>query len=462
MAVDYDLVILGGTAESYAAATQAVRYGARVALVLQNIDAARSALICQGLFESSPHRFSNGLPADSRLTLWQWAKQRAILIADTLTKDDAQRLLVQGCDVIAEAGQIVSYRPLTLATAARRLSTRAILVATGNRFDAPSGLGLESASYQTPKTFWQWEELPSSVIILGSSSGGLTLAQWLRQWQIPVTVVTTDAEILTAADPDMSRWMAAHLRAQGVNLCGSAKIENVSVETDNITVKLTDQVVTATALVVAERPVPHTESLGLDIGWADRPSVNAYLQTEHPQIYVCGAAMGGDDFPAIARQEAQWAVQNALFWPRRRVNYAAVPYALPTQPPMARVGWTEPQALERFGRDRILVANQSLYDNPSAQWRESTVGFCKLIAHRDGRLLGCHGVGPAAPEWVQTMALLMAESVPWWRLANFPAAPSSLTELLRQAAQQWESDRWQPGRWRRDWADNWCNWRRSR
>ena len=221
---------------------------------------------------------------------------------------------------------------------------------------------------------------------------------------------------------------------------------------------------TTATLVIAPRPIPNTDDLGLEKCLpGDRPiTVNAFLQTEHPQIYLCGAALGGYELPAIARQEVRWAVQNALFWPRHRVNYDAIPYDLPTQPPMARVGFTEPQARQRFSRDDILVARQSLYCNPRAQWQESTVGFCKLIGHRDGRLLGCHGVGPEAPEWVQTVAALMAQKTPWWRLANLPTLPYSLTELLRQATQQWESDRWQPGQWRRDWAENWCNWQRSR
>jgi pyruvate/2-oxoglutarate dehydrogenase complex dihydrolipoamide dehydrogenase (E3) component len=110
----------------------------------------------------------------------------------------------------------------------------------------------------------------------------------------------------------------------------------------------------------------------------------------------------------------------------------------------------------------VLVAHQTLYDNPKAQWLGNTSGFCKLIAHRNGRLLGVHGIGPDANEWVQTLSLLMAQKTPWWAIADAPTLPYSLTDLLRQATQQWQRDRWQPGRWRRDWAENWCNWRRSR
>lgn len=469
MAVDYDLVILGGTPEGYEAATQAMRYGARVALILQDLEGARSPLYERGLLQLTPDHPLAKPSSSSTVTAWQWAKQQAALIADTLTGNALQELMVQGVDVIAERGKIIRDRPVTVTTVTRKLTTRTVLIATGNQCRAPSLTGLDDIAYDTPTTFWRREHLPTSTVILGGQPEGLALAQWLASWQVTVTVVTAQTELLHQEDPEISDWLAAQLRAAGIDLRLGAQVVEVGQPTTDmaesaIALKLTDDIITASTLVVAARPLPNTDGLGLEHCLA-RPSkltVNPFLQTAHSRIYACGAAIGGYELPAIARQEAQLAVHNALFWQRRRVDYSTLPYDLPTQPPMARVGLTEPQAIKRFGADQVLVAKQSLYDNPAAQWRDSTVGFCQLIAHRDGRLLGGHGVGPEAQEWVQTVALLITNKVPWWRMANFPALPYSLTELLRQTAQQWEGDRWQPGQWRRDWAENWCNWRRSR
>ncbi|MEL6882827.1 MAG: hypothetical protein AAFP09_20045, partial [Cyanobacteria bacterium J06607_10] len=47
------------------------------------------------------------------------------------------------------------------------------------------------------------------------------------------------------------------------------------------------------------------------------------------------------------------------------------------------------------------------------------------------------------------------------RLPGLPTA-QSLSGLVRTAAQKATRSRWQPGNWRRDWAENWFNWRRSR
>ncbi|MEL6398461.1 MAG: FAD-dependent oxidoreductase [Cyanobacteria bacterium J06607_6] len=463
MAVDYDLVILGGTPEGLDAAAQAARLGARVALIRQGLDGRRSPLLMQGLLQTNPNDPLSP-PTDSPLSPWQWAVQRAILIADTLTQDDWQQLMVQGVDVIAASGQIIGDRPLNLTTPARQLTTRALLLATGHTPSVPDLPGLSAVAYDTPQTCLQRDTLPASVIIWDSAPLGLALAQNLRRWGVAVTLVTPKPRLLPAADPEISQWLAAQLRAEGIDLRLNADLLDVTAQPEGITVKLTDAPITAASLVVATQPVANLMELGLKaVFQGDRPlTVNAFLQTEHPRIYACGAVLGGDDLPAIARQEAHCALHNALFWNRQRIDYSTIPYALPTQPTVAQVGLTEPQARQRYSDSQLLVARQSLNQNPKAQWRATTGGFCKLLARRNGQLIGAHGIGPEATEWIQTVALLMAQKTPWWRLTNFSALPDSFTEILRQATQQWERDRWQPGGWRYDWAENWSNWRRSR
>ncbi|NER83980.1 MAG: hypothetical protein F6K42_31445, partial [Leptolyngbya sp. SIO1D8] len=88
MAVDYDLVILGGTQEGYEAAQHAAQLGARVAWVLQGLDGRRSPLETLGTIWSTQISGLTDHPLSSAQTPWQWAIQRATLIADILTSED--------------------------------------------------------------------------------------------------------------------------------------------------------------------------------------------------------------------------------------------------------------------------------------------------------------------------------------------------------------------------------------
>lgn len=463
MAVDYDLVILGGTQVGYEAACHAAQLGARTALVLQGLEGRRSPLKTLGALWTTRSPFLVS-PSENAAATWQWAIQRATLIADKLTSNDFQQLMMQGVDVIAESGQLVRDRPLQVTTPSRQLSSRSLLLATGSRPCLPTIPGLEAVSYETPETFLHRETLPQSVAILGSAPTALTLCQTLCRWGVTTILITPTDALLSREDPDVARWITGQLRAEGAQLRLGQTVQKITANDTMLALCLADETIQVEALVVATKTRPNLMGTNLETFLdGDRGfTVNAYLQTQNPRIYACGAVLGGYEMPAIARQEALIAVENALFWHRRRIDYGTLPYDLPTEPAMARVGLTEPQARRRYSETDLYICRQSLYDNPKAQWLESTTGFCKLMAHRKGQILGAHGVGPDANEWVQTMAWLMSQKTPWTAIANHPTLPHSLNDILRQTAQQWERDRWQPGQWRRDWAENWFNWRRSR
>lgn len=457
MTVDYDVVILGGTPEGYEAAQYAAHLGARVAWVLQGpgCQASLSAILgAMGTAQSMP-------------TLqWQWRVQRVQLMLDVLTSDSLSALMIQGVDVISETGHVASDRPLTVKTPSRHLTSRAILLATGQNPRPPAIPGLEGVPYMTPDAFLWRKTLPQSVAILGSTPTALVLCQLLCRWRVAVTLITPVKQLLMREDPDISQWITAQLQADGATLCLATTVTQVMSGAASLTLQLANETEVEVETLVVATFQPDLTDLCLEpliqqLDTALPLAVNAHLQTAHPRIYACGSVLGGDNMAAIARQEARLAIENAVFWNRRRIDYCTVPYDILTQPAMARVGLTEFQANRRYPAENLHIYRQDLYDNPKAQWRNATIGFCKVIAHRNGQILGAHGVGPEANEWVQTLALLMAQKVPWWKIAQFPTLPHSLTEILSQATQRWERDRWQPGKWRRDWAENWFNWRRS-
>ncbi len=452
MAVDYDLVVLGWTVAAQQAAQQAAQRGARVAWVQGWCPLApeRSPryrpLLLQGLLTLRPSPQGD---LEQHRAAWQECQQRAHFTATLLTQDDPETVRAQGVDVIAEAGQVTGDRPLRVVTATRHLTTRTLLVATGR----PAAI----APNQDPDpSYWLTQpSLPPALEMAGNTPLSLVLAQYFKRWGVAVTLTAPERSLVSLVDPDVADWLLAHLQADGVVFHDTPPTKgNMPAPT------------TAPLPLASVIPHPSPSSLkdyGLDRWFAcDRPlPVNRFLRTHHPRIYACGSVLGGVEGAAIAAQEAQIAVDNALFWPHRCIDYRTLPYHLPTVPPLAQVGLTEPQAKQRYGQGSIRVARIPLHSLPLAQWRGTTTGFCKLIAHRNGQLLGAHGAGVHAPEWIQTIALLIAQRCPWWAMARQSFVPDSALAILHQAVQGWEGDRWQPGTWRRDGAENWFNWRRS-
>jgi pyruvate/2-oxoglutarate dehydrogenase complex dihydrolipoamide dehydrogenase (E3) component len=168
--------------------------------------------------------------------------------------------------------------------------------------------------------------------------------------------------------------------------------------------------------------------------------LNEKLQTTNPRIYGCGDVAGGYQFPHLAQYEADIALNNALFFPWFKVDYLGIPWAIFTDPPLARVGLTEAQARRRYGKD-VLVVRQYFKVLDKAQLLGETTGFCKLVVRQNGEILGASIVGAQASESIGEIALAIRRKLKVGVLADLPHASSTLTEIIGKTAIEWRRQR---------------------
>lgn len=475
MTVDYDLVIVGETLEAREAAAIATRQGARVALALSP-DRLQTSLQMDLLGQVLTHwgnrsgQFAQGvgvspssLEADGGWPLLRQAVEMVGQIAHPHLSLESLAML--GVDVVTDTGYFSPKPRLAFTTEQRTLTARAYLIACGSHSVIPAIAGLAEVSYLTLETLLSLEAQPQSLAILGRSSSAIALAQTFSNLGVQVTLITRGERLLPHEDPDVCQFIEALLVAAGVNLRLSAQVERVQGKETVAVIQLAGgETVLADHLVVATGPQPAIQELNLDRVGVQQDrfglQVNRRLQTSHPHIYAVGSVLGNSRQGSVARHEVQVALHNALYFPSRSANRHSLPYTLGTTPELGRVGFTEIEARQRYGPD-VQVCLSAVSESVKAHLQEETIGFCKLVAHRNGEILGASLIGPQAGDLVQTLAILITEKGRMNAIAAFPAAPHTLTELLTQTAQQWQQTRWQPGHWRRDWSENWFNWRRS-
>jgi pyruvate/2-oxoglutarate dehydrogenase complex dihydrolipoamide dehydrogenase (E3) component len=96
-----------------------------------------------------------------------------------------------------------------------------------------------------------------------------------------------------------------------------------------------------------------------------------------------------------------------------------------------------------------------------AQLQGETTGFCKLLVHRNGTLLGAHIVGSQAEELIGTIALAMQQNLKIQAIADLILPTTSLSEIIHQTAAEWDRYRLQRNTKLQDWLEGFFNWRRS-
>ncbi|MEO0541707.1 MAG: FAD-dependent oxidoreductase [Cyanobacteria bacterium P01_A01_bin.105] len=459
MPVDYDLAILGGTPEGRIAAIAAAKTGARIALVEPPLAWQQQVYV---------DTLQQGLVTGMGST-WEAARAWAHLA----TYAQAERISLAaiaalGVDVVADSSAFQPGRRPTLQTAQRSLRARGYLLATGAVSQRPPIAGLAAAQPLSLVELAQRASLPRRVGLIGHQSMAVEWAFALAQAGSQVTLILTDDHFLGAEDGDIRRLLGQQLRAAGVQIVLQRQIDALQVEQGRngpIQICVGAEQIEIDQLVLASRDRPNLDALNLSVLPLQSSSrglrVNRWLQTEHPRIYAIGAVLGGEDRQALAAEEAQIAVHNALFWNCETVAYAYIPYGLTTPNEVGRVGLTEQQARQRYG-DRAQVCHRSSV--PLDATTAGDVNFCKLI-YLEGsqQLVGVHLMGLGARSLVYGLAAaIQRRALSLAALARQQPEPQTLAALMHQAAQPQSNRQWQAGQWRRDWAENWFNWQRSR
>ncbi|MBE9114753.1 NAD(P)/FAD-dependent oxidoreductase [Lusitaniella coriacea LEGE 07157] len=475
MSVEYDLVVIGGSVEGIYAAIAATYLNARVALVEQGVSPYADVLYRRAIARIGDglHQCDNIFPFAtqaefSRLDLAQaisWAKE---ICATFSAAESRIRLATLGVDAIAGKGEFIRLPHLAFQVQQRQLRSRAYLLAMGSSPVAPSIQGLTPPDYLTPNDLWQQEKLktlPQNLLIVGGSPLALELSQSLNRLGKSVTLIVEDERLLSAEDPQAIRWIQATLEAEGICLFTQSPIAQVQKIDGKTWVQAGDRAIETDCIICAQGQQPDLEGLNLEgVGIrveGKRLHLNEKLQTTNPRIYGCGSIAGGYSSPQIARYEAQIALHNALFSPWvKKCDYRHIPWTLLTEPNFARVGMTERQAQQRYGKD-IFVAQHYFKEIPQAWILGQTTGFCKFVFRNNGEMLGAHIVGTQAAELIGTVTLAMKHRLKANALAELFFPSPSISEILQQTAQEWQLYALKRNKIRRHLRTQWLRWRRN-
>ncbi|HZG38561.1 MAG TPA: FAD-dependent oxidoreductase [Nodosilinea sp.] len=464
MTVDYDGVIIGGTVQGREAAALAVREGARVALVEQPGEVERRIrrqIVVTALAQG----------ATAQKAPWDALKHQVkALEAVAYPHLSLDRLATSGVDMVLEPGQFSPRPTLAVTTLTRRLRARGYLLAPGSEVTVPDIPGLAETPYLTLDTLLELEALPESAIVLGRSGTAIALAQALAHLGTRTTLVSRGSALLPTEDADISAFVETLLEAAGVTLKLDTHLEAIHYKESFEVALANGHTLAAPTLVLATSSHPALEGLNLrSIGLQPRTThgnitalpVDDRLATAHPRVFACGPALGHYWAEATDHQDVAIAIRNALYLPVRKVSLLNRPALLHTTPEYGRIGLTANQAQRWYGSE-VTVVQVPFGQSLKTHYGDDITGFCRWVVRADGQLLGAQICGPGASELIHTAAIAIHQGIPLQRLGRVPTLSHSHAAMVLLMVDTWQQQRWHQGTWRRDWAENWFNWRRSR
>lgn len=484
MAVDYDLVVIGSSWEGIYAAATAAKLKARVALVTQNntLDGLNSERFIRHSLTQLSHlvqqqqenRFGIAsevvaVPKNSLLAAKNWGEG----VAENLTAEQSLTSLASlGVDVVFGRGEFCRVPKQAFIVGKRKLESRAYLITTGSKWVINSIEGKETVDFLTINELYQKElaSLPHHLVIVGSCFRTLEVVQSLAKLGKNITLVVEQKRLLPQEDLDVVLLFQAQLEADGVKIITNAPITQIKKIANKKWLQAGSNAIETDEIIFAGESIPDFEGLnlvGVGVKYQPRILVNQYLQTTNQQIYACGDAIGGYSLPNFAQSEANMALKNALFLPWFKVNYHALPWAILTEPNLARVGMTEQQARQQYGQE-LYVIKQHFKTVAQAQIVGETTGFLKLLVTKKGAIVGCAIISHQAVELINAIALMIKYKIKLNRHSidgllqiNLPYVYPSFAEILNLASLNFYQQKLDRSKKILSFLEMWFNWRRK-
>ena len=361
----------------------------------------------------------------------------------------------------------------------QRLTSRAIVLATGARPAIPPIPGLEDVDYVTSDTLWdkfvQLDQAPKRLVILGGGPIGCELAQSFARLGSEVIQVERGQRILAREDEEVSILATTALEQDGVRLMTShqavrcerdgdiKRIILTPVDTNGELSADTEVVLEFDELLCATGRAARLDGYGLEnLGIETQRTIttNEYLETLYPNIYAAGDVAGPYQFTHTAAHQAWYAAVNALFgqFKKFKVDYRVIPATTFLDPEVARVGLNEQEA--KAQGIAYEVSRYSLDDLDRAITDGAAHGFVKVLTEPGkDRILGATIVGEHGGDLLAEFVLAMKHGLGLNKILGTIHAYPTWAEANKYVAGEWKRAN-APERALR-WLERYHNWRRG-
>ena len=270
------------------------------------------------------------------------------------------------------------------------LTADKIFIDTGTRAAIPRIAGFGEIRSLTNvldnASIMELDHVPEHLLVLGGGYIGLEFGQMFRRFGSRVTILQSDAQLLTHEDADIVDEITKILREDGIEVLLDAKTQRVSGDASKIMLEFrqgTEQgKVDGTHLLVAVGRTPNTEDLDLaaaGIATDDKGFVwvNSRLETNVAGIYGIGDVKGGPAFTHISYDDFRVLRANLLENKDVTIEGRMVPYTIFIDPQLGRIGLTEKEAREQ--KRAIRVAKMPMTYVARAREFGEMRGWMKVI-----------------------------------------------------------------------------------
>ena len=417
LAEQFDVVVLGGGPGGYAAALYGAAAGLQIALIEEDRvggtclqrgcipakELLQTAEVLRTVRDAKEFGVEAGQPnLDLAVT-----QARKVQVIDKLTKGLEGALKGRKVTVIPGRGEVIdaAARHVRVSDGTEVIGARALVLATGSAPRELPGVPFDGEKVLSSTHVLNLAEVPKRVAIIGGGAIGSEFASYFCDTGSDVTLLEALPNILAGVDPDVAKVVARAFNKRGMTVSAGVTIDRIDTAGPEVTVHYTDakgpQTLPVDKVVVSIGRRPRSEGIGLEgsgVGIDERGyvQVDGHMRTTVPGVYAVGDLVATPQLAHVAFAEAIVTIKSILGESVLPIEYGKVPWGIYCHPEVSFCGLTEAQAREQ-GYD-VVTSTHHFTGNGRAMIIGETQGIVKVVAEKNGPILGVHITGPWATE----------------------------------------------------------------
>ena len=439
----FDLLILGGGSGGYAAALRGSQLGLNAALIerdklggtcLHRGCIPTKALLHAGeVADSARHASEFGVNAEFHHIDMNGVNAYKDGVVSKLHKGLQGLVKSRNVTYIEGHGRLVG--PNEIEVNGERHQGKNIILATGSYPKTLPGLEIDGVQIITSEEALKMDRVPKSAVVLGGGVIGCEFASVWKSFGAEVTIIEALPHLIALEDESSSKQLERAFRKRGINFELGTRFKSAQKQEGGVKVTLEDgKEFTAEVLLVSVGRGPVSANLGyeeqgiaMDRGYI---LVDNKCRTNVPGIWAVGDLIPTLQLAHVGFAEGILVAEEIAGLNPRPINYDGVPRVTYSDPEVASVGLTTAVAKER-GHD-VVELNYDLAGNGKANILK-TAGSVKLIAAKNGPVLGIHMVGARVGELLAEAQLIFNWEAEANDVASLIHAHPTMSEAVGEA-----------------------------
>ena len=426
----YDVLIIGGGPGGYVSAIKSKQLGLKVALVEQdNLGGiclnwgcipTKSLLRVAEIKNHIEHSNDYGIIINGKVDIdINKIVQRSREISQKLTDGIKYLIKKNKVDHFNGIGKISSlnkdYTSVSVSSNKNNfdLKSKNIVIATGAKPKTIPNINTDNENIWNFKDAMVPNEIPKSIIIVGSGAIGIEFASFYNDMGSKVTVIEMEKNILPSEDQEISDFAEKVFTEKGIKFYKNSTLVSCDDKKSPLSCKILSEnkeiTIKSDKVLISVGIKANIDSIGIEN--TDIKTKNGYIltdifmETDHKNIYAIGDVTAP---PWLAHKASHEGIICAEKIAGIKDLHLIPPNSIPActycSPQIASIGLSEKNAKEKGFK--IKVGRFPFSANGRAITHGDDSGFIKTIFDESsGELLGAHMIGPEVTELIQGFSI---------------------------------------------------------